>query len=181
VNGIYTCEKPGTGSSECGAKILKGATMTFRADGAVSGIPTAQAADEAWVSAAKGLGINIILKVETFDAVISADTSTSTSWDLYTGSGWEYSPDYYPSGEDLWLTGDPENVGSYNNATANKDIMGTLSGSVSMNSYENFMVNNSPVIWTYWNPYTDEHLKNIGGFVEEDTANMNPELWYLKG
>ncbi|MGA2294216.1 MAG: ABC transporter substrate-binding protein [Acidimicrobiales bacterium] len=181
VNGIYTCEKPGTGASECGAKILKGATMTFRADGAVSGIPTAQAADEAWVSAAKGLGINIILKVETFDAVISADTSASTSWDLYTGSGWEYAPDYYPSGEDLWLTGDPENVGSYNNATANKDIMGTLSGSVSMNSYENFMVNNAPVIWNYWNPYTDEHLKNIGGFVEEDTANMNPELWYLKG
>ncbi len=181
MNGIYTCEKPGTGASECGAHIAKGATMTFRADAGVSGIPTAQAADEAWVSAARGLGINIVLHVETFDAVISADTSTSTSWDLYTGSGWEYAPDYYPSGEDLWLTGDPENVGSYNNATANKDIMGTLSGSVSMNTYENFMVNNSPVIWNYWNPYTDEHLKNIGGFVEEDTSNMNPELWYLKG
>ncbi|MGD0055107.1 MAG: ABC transporter substrate-binding protein [Acidimicrobiales bacterium] len=181
VNGIYTCEKPGTGAGECGANIGKGATMTFTADGAVAGIPTAEEADDAWVSAAKGLGINIILKVETFDAVISADTSASTKWDLYTGSGWEYAPDYYPSGEDLWLTGDPENVGSYDNATANKDIMGTLSGSVSMNSYEKFMINNSPVIWNYWNPYTEEHLKDVGGYIFEDSSNLNPELWYLKG
>jgi peptide/nickel transport system substrate-binding protein len=181
VNGIYNCEKPGTGASDCGANIKKGATMTFRIDSATAGIPTAQAGDEAWVSAAKENGINLVLHVETFDAVIAADTSASTSWDMYTGSGWEYAPDYYPSGEDLWLTGDPENVGNYNNATANKDIIGTLTGGVSMNTYENFMVNNSPVVWNTWNPSVNEHQKDIGGYVFEDTSNMNPELWYLKG
>jgi peptide/nickel transport system substrate-binding protein len=180
VNGIYTCEKPGTGSSDCGANILKGATMTFRVDAGVAGIPTAEEGDDAWVSAAKEQGINLVLHVETFDAVIAADTSASTTWDMYTGSGWEYAPDYYPSGEDLWLSGDPENVGSYNNATANKDIFGTLSGAVSMNTYENFMVNNSPVIWNTWSPIVGEVLKNVGGYVDEDTSNMNPELWYLK-
>jgi len=181
VGGIYTCEKPGTGNGECGANIAQGATMTFKVDAGVAGIPTAEEGDDAWVSAAKSQGINLVLNVETFDAVIAADTSASTTWDMYTGSGWEYAPDYYPSGEDLWLSGDPENVGSYNNATANKDIFGTLSGAVSMNTYENFMVNNSPVIWNTWNPIVGEHLKNVGGYVFEDTSNMNPELWYLKG
>jgi peptide/nickel transport system substrate-binding protein len=181
VNGIYTCEKPGTGTGECGAKIGKGATMTFRVDAGVAGIPTAEEGDDAWVAAAKEHGINLVLHVETFDAVIAADTSASKTWDMYTGSGWEYAPDYYPSGEDLWLTGDPENVGGYNNATANKDIMGTLSGTVSMNTYENFMVNNPPVLWNTWSPIVDEHLKDVGGYIDEDTSNMNAELWYLKG
>ena len=79
------------------------------------------------------------------------------------------------------MTGDPENVGNYSNATANKDIIGTLTGKVSMNTYENFMVNNPPVIWNTWNPSVNEHLKDVGGYVFEDTSNMNPELWYLKG
>jgi hypothetical protein len=43
------------------------------------------------------------------------------------------------------------------------------------------MVNTSPVIWNTWNPSVNEHLKDVGGYVFEDTSNMNPELWYLKG
>jgi peptide/nickel transport system substrate-binding protein len=154
--------------------------MTFKVDAAVAGITDAEEAVDAWGSAAKGLGINLVINVETFDAVISSDTSASTKWDIYTGSGWEYAPDYYPSGEPLWLTGDPENVGGYSNATANKDILGTLNGSVSLNSYESFMLNNPPVIWNTWETYLNEVQKDVGGYVYEATSNFNPELWYLK-
>jgi peptide/nickel transport system substrate-binding protein len=180
VNGIYTCTSPGSGASQCGAHIGNGATMTFRVDAAVAGDTQGQGALTTWVSAAKTVGINLLPNIGTFTQVIAKDTSAATNWDIYTGSGWIYAPDFYPSGEALFLTGAPSNSSSYSNAKNDSNIIGTLTGAVSLDTYERFLTDNPPVVWNFWVVRLGEVQKNVGGWVHQATGYATPELWYSK-
>ena len=179
VGGIYTCTSPGTGSGNCGAGIGQGATMTFRVDSASAGDTQGQTALQTWVSAAKTVGINLIPNVGTFTQVIANDTAASTKWDMTTGSGWIYAPSFYPSGEPLFLTGASSNSGSYSNPTNDKNIIGTITGSVSLDKYERYLANNPPVVWDFWVVRLREIAKNVGGYVYPATGYSTPESWYL--
>lgn len=181
VNGVYTCTSPGAASGHCGANIAHGATMTFRVDAYTQGSITAETALDTWVSAAATVGIKLVKNLfGTFGALIGGDTNATSNWDISDYGGWSYGPGYYPSGEPLFLTGAASNAGNYSNATNDKNIIGTLKGTVSLDAYERYLADNPPAVWTSWRVALREVSNKVGGDFNEATSNINPELWYLK-
>jgi peptide/nickel transport system substrate-binding protein len=176
---VWTCTSPGSAATDCGSGIGAGATMTFRVDAITTGDTQAQQAVNTWQGAAASVGINLILNGGTFTATIAKDTPSSTAWDLYTGSGWIYAPDFYPSGEGLWLTGAGGNSGSYSSATNDSNVLGTLTGKVSMDTYAKYLENNPPVVWNFWGVSLAEVANNVGGYVGEATEYSLADQWYL--
>ena len=87
-------------------------------------------------SNAAAVGIKLNLKPEPFNQVIALAggncvvTKSSCNWDLANwGGGWDYVPDYYPTGEELFMCGVPANSGGYCNKQNDSLINATLTNS----------------------------------------------------
>jgi peptide/nickel transport system substrate-binding protein len=165
--GTTTCTKPGTGTGECGAGIAAGAALSFRLLYA-SGVTSLTDEMEALKSTdSQEAGIQIALSQAPFGQVISTTfgaactkTSPCSGWDLADwGGGWVYSPDFLPTGEELFETGASSNPGYYNNTEANKLIQATntdatVSGEIkALDAYENYIAKQLPVVWTPNQPF----------------------------
>ena len=102
-NGVDTCEKPGTGPSECGAGIPKGAQLNFTMVYA-SGTQWQQQVMDVEQSAWNAIGIKTQLVGNTFPTVISSYAPPCMSGPPCTieegwwGGGWEYEPGLLPVG-----------------------------------------------------------------------------------
>jgi peptide/nickel transport system substrate-binding protein len=123
--GTTTCVKPGTGSNECGAGIPAGTPLSWNL--LYSTQPDVIASqDEQLASAAKQVGITISLSGKTFDYLISnlSDVSNPTNDNLWAMDDFGgFSDDLYPSTNELFNTTGSFNLGGFNNATVNQDIL----------------------------------------------------------
>ena len=186
-NGVSTCVKPGTAANECGAGIPKGAPLTFSYlyyNGAVSFNSQIQEQRSSYEQA----GINLQLAGKSFGLVIGValpcTAGKACPWEIANwGGGWDYVPDYYPTGEEIFAAGAGSNSGAYNDATANSLIVATnKSSSLSaLHSYENYLATNLPVIWQ---PNAAAGLteigKNVCGVVPQNVLlNWVAESWYF--
>lgn len=147
--GTSTCKKPGTGAGKCGKGIKKGAKLDFTLQ-YVSGTKTEahlMAAEKAsWEQA----GIRTNMSSATFNAVIGAAVPCpkGCKWTMENwGGGWIYSPDYYPTGEEIFATGAGSNSGNFTTATNNKLIKQTDVSKAKLTKYENWLANKLPVVW----------------------------------
>lgn len=191
VNGIMTCESPGTSGTECGANIPKGRKMTFNMIYA-AGVTSLSQEMVAFSSAAKQVGIVVSLSTAPFNTVIS-DQPTCTasqsdcSWQMVNwGGGWEYSPDNYPTGGEVFGSGAGHSgFGNYANTTANQLITATHTATAAnaqsaLDAYQNFMDKTLPVIYQ---PYPDYSIslisKKLGGVTQNPYLNLAPETWYF--
>lgn len=183
--GVTTCAKPGTGSGECGAGIAQGQGLQFQM-AYLSGLQTAQIGMESLKSNASRAGIEITLKGEPFDAVISSSAACSgptCTWQMaYWGNGWSYGPDYYPTGESLFSTGAGSNSGSYSDPQVDQLVNATLtsSGTSALIEYENAIAKNLPVIFE---PTFTTALTEVGGGLHGVTPQnpfdwLTPEKWH---
>jgi peptide/nickel transport system substrate-binding protein len=188
-NGVDTCQKPGTGPSECGAGIPQGAQLNFTMV-YVSGTQWQQQVMNVEQSAWNAIGIKTQLVGNTFPTVISAYGAPCTTGQPCTveegwwGGGWEYSPDYYPSGETLFSTGAGSNAGNYSNAKADSLIAATDTTNVSLDSYENYIAQQLPFLWQPNADYELSEVRNTlrGVAPQNPFANLFPEYWYyVKG
>jgi peptide/nickel transport system substrate-binding protein len=183
-----TCVKPGTGSGECGAGITKGEALSFTLKYA-SGSTSLAVIMQNLESTAGSAGIKLTLSAESGESVTATDTacepskSTPCTWQMGTwGAGWIYAPDYYPSGEDLFLTGSVANYGSYSDAKNDQLIRDTLAPNATnqtMFTWEKYNSSQVPVIWMpdFANPLY-EVAKNLKGTSWNVFGNINPETWY---
>jgi peptide/nickel transport system substrate-binding protein len=184
--GTDTCVRPGTASNECGAGIPKGAQMNFTLaypTGTLWQQQTMQIEQSAWGS----VGIHITLAPGTFNEVVGnyappCKPNACTLEFGWWGGGWEYSPDYYPSGELLFATGAGSNSGNYSNATADQLIKATTATNADLHAYQDFMAKDLPVIWE---PNADYQVVEIanklqGVAPENGLATLFPEYWYFK-
>jgi peptide/nickel transport system substrate-binding protein len=185
-NGTDTCNKAGTGSGECGANIPKGTKLNFAlayATGTLWQQQVMQVEQSAWSS----VGIHFSLTPNTFNTVVGDYAPPCMSGQPCTlefgwwGGGWEYSPDYYPSGELLFATGAGSNSGNYNDAKANSLIAATNDTNTNLDSYQNYISQQLPVIWQ---PNADYELtevaKNLRGIDPQNPfSNLFPEYWYF--
>lgn len=185
VSGVNTCEKAGSGKHQCGAGIPKGAKMNFTMV-YPSGTEWQKQVMEVEQSAWNSIGIKTALVSNTFPTVIQDYAGPCQSGQPCTveegwwGGGWEYSPDYYPSGETLFYTNAGANAGNYSNAKADTLIAATTNTETSLNSYQNYIAKQLPMIWE---PNADYELSevanNLRGVAPQNPfANLFPEYWY---
>ena len=92
-------------------------------------------------------------------------SGSGCTWQLENwGAGWIFSPDYYPSGEEIFQTGAGSNSGSYSNPTNDANIKATNFQDVTLTKYENYLAQQLPVVYqpNYANPF-DEIATNLKG------------------
>ena len=130
------------------------------------------------------LGINVTQKTGTFNDTVSscpAAYNSSTTEDICNwGGGWLYAPDYYPSGEPLYLTGAGSNSGQYSNPTMDSLIKATLSTNVKLTTFAQFTADNLPVLWDPVQTTLTEvskSLKSSIGF-KDVLETWTPEYWH---
>ncbi len=188
VNGVMTCEKPGSSATECGTGVPSGQTMSFNLQYA-SGDTTLTEQMQALASAAKQDDININLSEASFDTVITnaalcTPSQASCKWQMENwGGGWEYSPDDYPTGGELFSTGAGSNYGSYDSTEMNTLISDThtaSNGQAALDAYQNYAALQLPVVYQ---PAVDYALSMIStklhGVEQGAYLTLNPENWYF--
>jgi peptide/nickel transport system substrate-binding protein len=184
VSGALLCEKPGSGSSDCGPGIAKGDHLTVRFEYG-TGTPAFTSTVETMLSAWSSLGIKTAQIGEPFNAVISDCAAHATNWDVCDwGAGWIYAPDYYPSGEWGFVPGASFNIGDYSNAKMTAIIKTTTFGTASLTEYAKYFEQQLPVLFQP-NAFTPGEVKNtVGvkaiGFTPNPLQNFNPEYFYFK-
>ena len=189
AGGTDTCASPGTGPTDCGAGIPKGTPLSFTEPYSV-GNAAAEETIDAETSAWSEVGINVTSKAEPFDTVIGISTpcpsatvpKSACTWEMVGFGGWLYSPDYLPTGEEIFATGAGSNSGSYNDPTNNSliKLTTTSSSSAYFTQFENYLQKSLPVIWQPSAVYAlYEISRTIYGVTPVNALeNLTPEYWH---
>jgi peptide/nickel transport system substrate-binding protein len=186
--GTDTCQRPGTSSHECGAGIPAGAQLSFTevyAQGTATTKQMVEYEQSSWLK----MGINVSLKAEPFDQVLGVacqkalSSACDESWTMANwGGGWIYSPDYLPTGEEIFASTAGSNTGFYQDPHNDALIRATTSSNSSsaMADYERYLQVNLPVVWQPNPAYQlAEIQKNLHGVTPVNTLlNLTPEYWY---
>lgn len=182
--GISTCTSPGTAPNQCGAGVGAGAPASFHLEYA-SGSPQFDQMMAQFKTDLSKAGIEINISTNTFDTVIGNATPCSAgrpcTWDMEFWGVWVYTPDYYPTGDELWSTGAGSNSNGYSDPMADQLIAATETSSSlqAMYSYEDYLAKQLPVVWMP-TPYLqlseiNNHLH--GAQPQDPLANIYPETW----
>jgi peptide/nickel transport system substrate-binding protein len=188
-SGTTTCVKPGTAAGDCGAGIATGTALSFNLPYA-TGFQWISQELLALQSNAASIGIKLNLEPKPFNEVIALAGGNCVvakipcDWDIADwGGGWSFSPDYLPTGEQLFLSGAIANSGGYANPADDALINKTLTSSNMQNMYtwENYLAKQLPVLWQ---PNADYLLIEIAGNLKgatplSPTLSINPENWYF--
>jgi peptide/nickel transport system substrate-binding protein len=181
--GSLTCTSPGTAAGDCGAGITSGEALALNVQWN-SGFPSEDTEMNAAISDWKSLGITINQSQATFNDVIADCTSLynpSTTEDICNwGGGWLYAPDYYPSGEPLYLTGASSNYGNYSNPTMDSLIKATLSTNTNLTTYAKFTASNLPDLWDPLDLATSEVVKTLHSSIGWNNVllTLTPEYYH---
>jgi peptide/nickel transport system substrate-binding protein len=185
-NGVSTCLKAGSGSSDCGPGIAAGTGLSFTLKFGSGAVVTSQEM-QALKSQFSEAGIQINLSSAPFDSIISLLTpckasQSNCSWQMLNyGGGWTYGVDPYPTGDQLFATGSGSNASNYSSSQADKIIAATVHGSASLTTYENFMANQIPVLWMPQPVYqiSEVSTKLHGTLPQSPIESLTPENWYF--
>ncbi len=174
--GVTTCSN----AAKCG--VPKGTQLNLSlqyVSGSVSETQLMQAEKASWAQA----GIKVNMSTGTFDTVLHTAQPCSGSgctWEFANwGGGWIFAPDYYPTGEDLFMTGAGSNPGSYSDKKTDKLINQTDFTKTPLSAYENYVAAQFPVVWQPIGLGAGEVKKKLGGVTPlNPLLNLNPEQWY---
>jgi peptide/nickel transport system substrate-binding protein len=185
ANGTDTCNDP----AKCGPGITKGSTLSF---GYIyeSGVGWVQEAMTELQSNAAAVGIKLNLEPKPFAQVISVAGGNCVvikapcNWDMANwGFGWSFSPDYLPTGDQLFLCGAVANSGGYCNPTNDSMINQTLTNdNLSLfYNWQNYLAPQLPVEYQPQAAFTlTEVANNLRGVLPQSpTLSINPENWYF--
>lgn len=183
VNGALLCEKPGTGSTECGKGISKGNRLSIHFLYG-SGNPSMTETVETMLSSWSSLGIKTTQVTEPFDNVISDCAAKSAAWSVCDwGAGWLYAPDYYPSGEWGFVPGASFNIGDYNNPKMTAIIKTTTYGTANLTEYARYFEQQAAELFQP-NAFDPGELSDKVGQTIDNTPqplqNIMPEYFYFK-
>ena len=183
-NGVSTCANP----SLCGPGIKKGQPLSF-AFLYASGTAWVQSEVTQLQSNAASIGIKLNLEPKTFNQLGSVAgncvvAKLPCNWDMVSfGNGWSYSPDFLPTGDEVFMCGAISNFGGYcdhaNDALINKTLS---SGNLQyMYNWQDYMTPQLPVEWAPDAAYQlTEIASNLKGAAPQSpTLSINPENWYF--
>jgi peptide/nickel transport system substrate-binding protein len=184
-SGTTTCTDP----AKCGPGITAGTALSFNFI-YESGVSWVQQEMLQLQSSAATIGIKLNLVPKPFGQVIEVSggncvvTKSPCNWDLANwGFGWSFSPDYLPTGDELFLCGSISNSGGYCDPTNDALIDKTLtSGNMQyMYTWQNYLAPQLPVEYQPNAAYTlTEVANNLKGyFPQSPTLSITPEYWYF--
>ena len=184
--GLTTCARPGSGASQCGAGIKKGAALSFNLQYASGQTYISQEMQQLKSNLA-GVGVQLNLTTAPFGTVIGnavpCKVGPTCSWQMENwGQGWSYGPDYYPTGESIFETGSNINDGSYSNKINDANINAThvISGPAILYKYENFLSKQLPDIWQPNPDFQISEIRNsLKGVTQSSLLNFTPEFWTI--
>jgi peptide/nickel transport system substrate-binding protein len=194
-NGTTTCTNPGTGPTQCGAGVPAGLGLSFNLD-YQSGVAFLDSEMKTLKSDASQVGIQLQLTTHPFDQVIStavqcAPTDSTCGWTSENwGGGWVYSPDFYPTGEEVTQTHAAANYSNYSDPKMDSLIAATTTASAAnaqsaLDTYQDYVRQQLPFVFqpnTSGNPQpggpnlVSQHL---GGFTVNAYSYILPEDYYL--
>jgi len=184
-DGVSSCADPG----RCGPGIRKGQGLSFA-------LP--YASGTAWIrsemtrlqSSAATVGIRLNLEPKPFAQVISVAGGNCVvirapcSWDMANwGDGWSFSPDYLPTGEQLFLSGAVANAGGFSDPKNDAMISQTLTSS-NLQVFYNWQDYLSAQLPMIWQPQADYQLTEVADNLKgvtplSPTLSITPEDWYF--
>lgn len=184
-----TCVRAGSGAGECGAGISKGEKLSFNlkyANGTSYLPPIMQAlqSDAGLAGIQLNLSQQAGQEITATDIACTPSKATPCDWQMGNwGAGWVFDPDYYPTGEDLFLTGSVANYGNYSDKTNDAMINATISPRSTprtLYTWESYIARQVPVVWM---PGFDDPIlevaANLKGVAPLNVfQNINPEDWY---
>jgi peptide/nickel transport system substrate-binding protein len=184
-NGVSTCEDP----SKCGEGVKQGQGLQFN-------LP--YATGTGWIeemvaqlqSNASLIGIKLNIEPKPFNQVTAIGAGNcvvahiSCDWDMVLwGGGWSFVPDYYPTGETLFMSGSGANSSGFKDPQNDSLINDTLTGNSldPLFTWQDYLSQKLPENWLPNGVYElTEVSNNLQGVVPQSTtANLNPENWYF--
>jgi peptide/nickel transport system substrate-binding protein len=196
TKGAARCTRPGRATGDCGAGISEGERFAF-----TFLWETGSAVFQEQVSALKSdwalEGIDVTLEAEQLSTLVTTAglscylLANCSRWQAADwGSGWEFAPDYLPTGEDLFYGAAPcnnanviseSNAGSYCDPEADRLILATTESNSpdALSEYENYLTRQLPVLWQPITPTLVEIKNYLEGVTPFSVfGNLNPEYWY---
>lgn len=185
--GVLSCNRPGTGTSQCGAGVKAGTAMSINLL-YPAGVPALSGVMQAFASAASTDHISIQLQTQPFDTVVSSlvacqPAQAACSWELIAdGNGWGYGLDYLPVGDEIFATGAASNSASFSNAQVDQLITAThfSSSSAVVHQDATAVTKVIPYIWIPELPVQVSAIKsNLVVGAQGPLLAISPELWKL--
>ncbi|MGH3732371.1 MAG: ABC transporter substrate-binding protein [Acidimicrobiales bacterium] len=179
VGTVMTCTNPGTTTGHCGANIAQGATLSFSLM-YVTGNPAVDGTVTTMVSDWQAIGVSVTATATTFNLLAAACTTGSgTQWSMcWSGQSWTYEPNFYPSGEQTFLSGADSNWGGYDNPEMNALIEADTTGKASLSPFEQYAADQLPVLYLPTEESISETARGITssiGWASNTLSNFLPE------
>jgi len=164
-------------AAKCGAGIPKGTPLAFSIIFAPSSHALVQSLVTLRLDAGR-VGIHLTLVEQTSAELLSDIAGPLGGWDLASwDGGWQYAPDYYPSGEWNFAQGSPWNVGHYDDTRATQLLTATLQTGGSLPGYTSYLEAQLPVAWLPSTVSLVETRASIKGVVISPLGALTPETW----
>ena len=192
-NGTTTCAKPGTAANECGAGIPAGTKLAWNLPYAAENSTSVQMAT-AFASEVKAAGINITLKSDSFQNIISNDNDVAApknddSWAMELFGGENFTNPYVTTFGLFNSTGSG-NLGGYSDPQADKLINASVTGTDpnALKSELSYLTEQQPVLFEPGEDYaTAGGLMAISKTISGDPSSFSaytqnmllPEFWYF--
>ncbi len=192
--GTSYCQKPGTGAGECGAGISLGQKAVFTAIYAAGNTELQSEMESFQSTEQKYAGIDWQIRQESGTEMAGVVTGCTyqhpcNTWDLenFGGSGWVYSPDYLPTGGELFASGAASNLGDFTSATADQLIQATHTAPTAaaetkaLFAYEDYIAEQLPLInWPSAFTQATIYKSNLKGFVPQGIyETLSPQYYRL--
>jgi peptide/nickel transport system substrate-binding protein len=170
---VTTC----TVATRCGPGIPARTPLSFTIDFAPSSHALVSSLDMLRLDAGR-VGIRLTLVQQTTAEVLTDVAGPLGGWDLASwDGGWQYAPDYYPSGEWNFAAGSPWNVGHYDDTHATDYVTATLRSPSALASYTSFLEAQLPVVWLPSAVTLIETRASIAGVAISPLGAITPEAW----
>jgi peptide/nickel transport system substrate-binding protein len=186
-NGVSTCTRPGSGSSQCGAGIAAGQPLEFQLLYG-SGTDTTDEMNAAIQSSQRQAGIKLDLKAEPFNTLVGT-IGICTARSHAQNCGWQivefgYDPfGLYPADNGVFATGGSSNLGGWSDPKADSLIRATLqsSSTTAFFQYEDYVARQLPFLWLPLREGIELYKSNLGGVtpLNSFSGGENFEDWYL--
>lgn len=194
-DGVTTCTHPGAKPDECGKGVPGGLNLVFNLDYA-SGLVYLDSEMKNLKADAALVGIQLQLTTHPLGQVVQAavqcqQSQPACAWTAENwAGGWDYSPDFYPSGEEIVDTMADGNYSNYSSAqmddlVEDTTVAGPAGGQAALDTYQAYVRQQVPFVFepdTAGNPQPDGPAlvsNHLGGFNVNAYGFITPETYYL--